>query len=255
MLLGGLLIVGEAVAWFEQRPADPLEEVAGSAAWPGPAAVFGLDVPAARAPALWLGWERRFGLRELDAFALAADWPCGRGGLGVGAAQGGRGLWREQLLAAGWRSGGTGPLRWRLGAEGRRATAGERRFESALLVGGVRVEAGALAAGALLRLPAAGEAVASPEGGLTLSLSPGGSWRLLWREERTSAGETLGQLALAGRQGAVDWALAWLDDRGLSLALGWRRQGLGVDASLWWHPRLPTSRRFGLELAGGGARP
>ena len=202
-----------------------------------------------------MGWERRFGLRELDAFAAAADWPLGGGGLSLGLAQNGRDLWREQLLALAWSGRGADRIRWRLGAEGRRATTGDLRVGAGLLTAGARVESGPLGLGALLRLPVTGEAARTPEGGLVLTLALGGGWRLLWREERTAAGESPGQLALAGRQGAVDWALSWLDGRGLRAALGWSRGSLALDASLWWHPRLPASRRFGMQFGGAEAGP
>lgn len=249
-----LFAVAPVRAWFDQRPMDPLAEAAGCGHRPTAAAVFGLGSVAVAGPAAWLGWERRFGLRELDALAVALALPTRVGCLAIGASQTGREFWREQLAVAAISMEPQEALSWRAGLELRRASVEELRLQGVLLVAGARLRAGALSIGGSLRLPVAGDFARDPEGGLALSIRLPGTWRLVWREERTSTGEGLGQLALAAEQRGIEWALAWLDGRGARLGLGWKSGPLRVACSLWWHPRLPVSRRFGLDLQASGLR-
>jgi hypothetical protein len=233
-------------AWFEQRPADPLEETGARVEQPGPAALFGAAGPPPRA-AVWLGWERPFGLRDLDAVALAVSWPLGRRSFSLGVCQAGRELWREQLFAAALADSAGAVLAWRLGLEGRRLSLPAQHRGAWLATAGLETCTGPVRLRVLLRAPLAGELADRAEGLVQATLGLGGGWCLSWREERSALGETLGQLSLSGRRAAVEWAVAWLDGRGLRLAAGAPAGPLRLSLALWWHPQLPPGRRFGLD--------
>jgi hypothetical protein len=230
-----------------QDPWDQLAWLADSL--PGPAALFAGGRPAPR-PALWLGRQRPFDLRDLSSQALAVSLPVGGTLLSAGLHQLDAPGWRErQLLMEAQRT-------WRrdsrvgLGLELRQAATEDWRDHELRLRGGACWSAGPLRLAFHLQHPAPG--VDSPsERGLAAACRLSKVWWLGWSLDQEGAGRQE-RLALGGTHGGLGLALSWrpglgweaagkADWKGLSLRVAWRS-----------HPVLPPEHAWGIAWLGAG---